>query len=378
MFTKIFVPTTSTYKHIFMHTHIEPISPHEAMPHRKVMREWLIPLSERTTLRAIVLLVVDYVLWAALMAGTVLFESWWAKLLSGLSAGFVIGRLFILGHDACHQSLTPHRNLNKWLGRIAFLPSLTAYSLWDIGHNVVHHGYTNLKGFDFVWAPHTPEEYAALPLKERIKDRVYRSGWAPGLYYMIEIWWNKMVFPNEKNMPTRRPIFIKDCLLTSSFAVLWLAAMVWAALATDQSVALMLLMGVVVPFFFWVSMIGFVVYVHHTHVDVSWHEERGAWSKAQPFVSTTVHLTFPLQIGALMHHIMEHTAHHLDMSIPLYKLQQAQSKLEELLPERIIVQPFSWRWYFQTARDCKLYDFKQNSWTNYQGHATSPRAMQAV
>ena len=361
-----------------MHTHIEPISPHEAMPHRKVMREWLIPLSERTTLRAIVLLVVDYVLWAALMAGTVIFESWWAKLLSGLAAGFVIGRLFILGHDACHQSLTPHRNLNKWLGRIAFLPSLTAYSLWDIGHNVVHHGYTNLKGFDFVWAPHTPEEYAALPLKERIKDRVYRSGWAPGLYYMIEIWWNKMVFPNEKNMPTRRPIFIKDCLLTSSFAVLWLAGMVWAALATDQSVALMLLMGVVVPFFFWVSMIGFVVYVHHTHVDVSWHEERGAWSKAQPFVSTTVHLTFPLQIGALMHHIMEHTAHHLDMSIPLYKLQQAQSKLEELLPERIIVQPFSWRWYFQTARDCKLYDFKQNSWTNYQGHATSPRAMQAV
>jgi omega-6 fatty acid desaturase (delta-12 desaturase) len=112
-----------------MHTHIEPISPHEAMPHRKVMREWLIPLSERTTLRAIVLLVVDYVLWAALMAGTVLFESWWAKLLSGLAAGFVIGRLFILGHDACHQSLTPHRNLNKWLGRIAFLPSLTAYSL---------------------------------------------------------------------------------------------------------------------------------------------------------------------------------------------------------------------------------------------------------
>jgi fatty acid desaturase len=123
------------------------------MPHRKVMREWLIPLSERTTLRAIVLLVVDYVLWAALMAGTVLFEAWWAKLLSGVAAGFVIGRLFILGHDACHQSLTPHRNLNKWLGRIAFLPSLTAYSLWDIGHNVVHHGYTNLKGFDFVWAP---------------------------------------------------------------------------------------------------------------------------------------------------------------------------------------------------------------------------------
>ncbi|MEN9617848.1 MAG: hypothetical protein RL406_85, partial [Pseudomonadota bacterium] len=192
-----------------MTTNIQPILPGEPMPHRKVMREWLIPLAERTTALAIVMLVVDLVLWAALMAGTVLFESWWAKLLSGFAAGFVIGRLFIIGHDACHQSLTPHRTLNKWLGRIAFLPSLTAYSLWDIGHNVVHHGYTNLKNFDFVWAPYTPEEFAALSKWEQLKDRVYRSGWAPGLYYMIEIWWNKMVFPNEKNMPTRRPIFTK-------------------------------------------------------------------------------------------------------------------------------------------------------------------------
>ena len=39
-----------------------------------------------------------------------------------------------------------------------------------------------------------------------------------------------------------------------------------------------------------------------------------------------MHLTFPLQIGALVHHIMEHTAHHVDMSIPLYKLKEAQAK----------------------------------------------------
>ena len=355
-----------------------PLLPGEPMPHRKIMREWLIPLAERTTARAIALLIVDYILWAALLAGTVVFDAWWAKLLCGLGAGFVIGRLFIIGHDACHQSLTPHRELNKWLGRIAFLPSVTPYSLWDIGHNVVHHGYTNLKGFDFVWAPYTAEEFAALSPMQRLLDRIYRSGWAPGLYYLVEIWWKKMFFPNATNMPTRRPIFIQDNLLVSVFGVLWIAAMVAGALAADQSVALVLLMGVVVPFFFWVSMIGFVVYVHHTHVKVSWHDDRTAWSKAQPFVSTTVHLTFPLRIGALMHHIMEHTAHHLDMSIPLYKLKQAQAKLEELLPNRIIIQPFSWRWYFQTARACKLYDFQRRCWTDYAGRATSQAAPTAA
>jgi len=186
-----------------------------------------------------------------------------------------------------------------------------------------------------------------------------------------------MFFPNARHMPTRRNIFVQDNLLVSAFGLVWIGVMTAAALAFDQSVALVLLMGVVVPFLFWCAMIGFVVYVHHTHVDVSWHEERTGWSKAAPFVSTTVHLTFPFNIGALMHHIMEHTAHHLDMSIPLYKLKQAQSKLEELLPERIIVQPFSWKWYFQTARDCKLYDFKTDSWTTYDGKVTSPRAMAA-
>jgi omega-6 fatty acid desaturase (delta-12 desaturase) len=79
-----------------------------------------------------------------------------------------------------------------------------------------------------------------------------------------------------------------------------------------------------------------------------------------------------------MHHIMEHTAHHVDMSIPLYKLKQAQAKLENLLPGRIIVQRFSWRWYFQTARACKLYDFTRQCWTDYKGHATSLPKPQAA
>ncbi len=134
---------------------LAPIPVGEPLPHRKIMRRWLIPLAERTTAYAIVLLVFDYLVLFSLLGGTVLAHSWPIKLLFGMIAGFWIGRLFIIGHDACHQSLTPHRRLNKVLGRIAFLPSITPYSLWDIGHNVVHHGYTNLKGFDFVWAPLT-------------------------------------------------------------------------------------------------------------------------------------------------------------------------------------------------------------------------------
>jgi omega-6 fatty acid desaturase (delta-12 desaturase) len=341
------------------------------MPHRKQLREWLLPFSARGTAYPLLLLAFDFLLLLLALAATVLVEAPWLKLLGGVAAGLVIGRLFIIGHDACHQSLTPSRRLNQWLGRIAFLPSLTPYSLWEVGHNVVHHGYTNLKGFDFVWAPHTAQEFAALTPLQRGLDRVYRSGWAPGLYYLVEIWWKRMFFPNRTAMPTRRRIFLQDSLLAATWGVAWIGAMAAAAIATAQPVLPVLLAGVVLPFLVWCALIGFVVYVHHTHVEVSWHAERTAWSRAQPFVSTTVHLTFPLALGSALQHIMEHTAHHVDMGIPLYHLKQAQAKLEQMLPGRIVIQRFSWRWYFDTARRCKLYDFARGCWTDYAGRPTS-------
>ena len=165
--------------------------------------------------------------------------------------------------------------------------------------------------------------------------------------------------------------------LKSGLTLRWLEE-VWAVYGGTVGWSLLLALAFVLPLLFWFAMIGFVVYVHHTHVKVSWHDDRAAWQRAQPFVSTTVHLTFPLKIGSLMHHIMEHTAHHVDMSIPLYKLKAAQARIEELLPGRIVIQRFSWRWYFDTARRCKLYDFTQRCWTDFKGRATSePQPMPA-
>ena len=214
-----------------------PVPVTQPLPHRKVMRRWLIPLSRRTTAYAILLLIFDYTLLLGALAGTVLITGWLGKIACGVAAGFMIGRLFIIGHDACHQSLTPHRRLNRVLGRIAFLPSITPYSLWDVGHNVVHHGYTNLKGFDFVWAPLTRDEFNALPLWRQALDRIYRSGWAPGLYYMIEIWWLRMFFPSQAYMGTRRSIFLWDCLLVSASGLVWIASLIAASPSTAPATA---------------------------------------------------------------------------------------------------------------------------------------------
>ena len=341
-----------------------------------MIRAWLEPLSTRSTRRALALVTTDILLFAACLAAIVLAPSAWLQMAASVATGLVIGRLFILGHDACHQSLTRHRELNRWLGRLVFLPSLTPYSLWEVGHNVIHHGYTNLRGFDFVWQPRSLEEYRALPRWNRALERVYRSGWAPWLYYIVEIWWARLLFPNRQRMPTRRRVFTYDGLLVCAFAGLWVAGLAWAAQATGQSAIRLVGIGFVLPFVLWNGLIGFVVYVHHTHPGVAWYEDKRAWAAAQPFVSTTVHLTFKSMLGTVLHHIMEHTAHHVDMGVPLYRLKDAQALLERKLAGHIVVQPFSWRWYANTVRRCKLYDFDLGCWTDFSGRRSDAIAGQ--
>ena len=181
----------------------------------------------------------------------------------------------------------------------------------------------------------------------------------------------RMFFPSKIFMGTRRPEFVWDGIFVAATAAVWIGGLIITSRITDQSAWTLVAFGFVVPFFIWNALIGFVVYVHHTHPDVQWHDDKVAWSRTAPFVSTTVHQIFPFGIGSLFHHIMEHTAHHVDMSIPLYKLKSAQQVLEDALPERIIAQRFSWRWYVNTARTCKLYDFNRRCWTDFEGRQTS-------
>jgi omega-6 fatty acid desaturase (delta-12 desaturase) len=317
-----------------------PVAPGAPMPHRKIIRSWVIPISQRSTAIALALSVLDFCLFGASLAAVIWVPWLLAKIALGVVNGFIIGRLFILGHDACHQAFTPSRKLNTWLGRLLFMPSLTPYSLWAVGHNVVHHGYTNLKGFDFVWQPRSLEEFRALPRWRQRLERIYRSGFGPGLYYMIDMWWKRMYFLEEADAhPSRRihvgwrtgdhrgrPVGRRPGLGRASHRAIVLDP---AGDRLCDSPAVLeghdRLRGV----------------CHHTHTSVAWYEDKVTWAAAQPFVSTTVHLTFGRYWGSLVHHIMEHTAHHVDMSVPLYRLKQAQKKLETMLPGRIVIQRFS-------------------------------------
>jgi len=285
----------------------------------------------------------------------------WLQILGSLITWVAIVRLFVIGHDACHQALTSNRQLNHWLGRIAFLVSLTPYSLWRVGHNIVHHGFNNLRGRDFVWEPKTAAEYAALSPQRQRQERLYRSAAGPAAYYFIEIWWRRLFFPNHDEMPAARTEFKLDSWLVAAVAAIWIGALYRYTYLHGTAFWSTLLLALVIPFVLWNWTIGLIVYLHHTHPDIHWYNSKRQWQQESAQLAATLHLVMPRPVGTLMHHIMEHPAHHLDASIPLYRLKPATQRLRDL-GAGFTCTPFTLSHYLRCVRVCKLYDYQQHKW----------------
>src|SRR5579862_6989166 len=67
----------------------------------------------------------------------------WLRLSASVLAGLAIPSLFVIGHDAAHGAFTPRRRVNGLIGRIALLPALHNFSLWQVQHNKLHHRLPN-------------------------------------------------------------------------------------------------------------------------------------------------------------------------------------------------------------------------------------------
>jgi omega-6 fatty acid desaturase (delta-12 desaturase) len=342
---------------------------------RAALRRSIRPFRASANLRAAVICAVDVLLFFGAAVAVVAASTVLVKLLAATIAGLAIARLFVDGHDACHQALFSNRTANRVVGKLVFLPSLTPFSLWEAGHNVSHHVYTNLKTHDFVWTPFSREEFQALPVWRQRLERFYRSGFGFWAYYGIEIWWRKMIFPNEREVPLRRPAFFSDSLLVCGFTIVWLASLAAAAYVTDQSVVLLLVCGFVVPMLVWQLLMGAVIYFQHTHPSIAWFDNTEEWETTREGLSGTMLVSFPKRLGWIVNNIMEHPAHHLDVRIPLYRLEAAQEILNAQ-PTGARSQPFGWKLISESVRCCKLYDYSAHRWTDFDGNYTSDRAFQ--
>jgi omega-6 fatty acid desaturase (delta-12 desaturase) len=295
------------------------------------------------------------------------------NLVAAIIAGLLIGTLFTVGHDACHQSFTPHRLLNDWIGRIAFIPSAHARSLWILGHNRIHHGYTNLRGRDYVWEPMSPGDYRRASPLRRASYRLYRSRAGPFPYYLVEMWWKKNFLPIA---PEARSGWQRHLFDSSFVVVAWLcfgAGIGWLGteLAPGRPLWETLLLGWILPFLVFNWTIGWIIYLHHTHPEIPWWDDAGEWRASRPQITATLHVRLPQPLHAISNSIMDHNAHHVAPNIPLYRLSQAQASLRQRLAvvRYYHLTPLV---YLRIVDACKLYDAATRCWTDFAGRPTGP------
>ena len=334
-------------------------------------RAALAPYLSRSTPVALALFLSTIAVYLAAIAGAVAFDAWPARLACAVIAGSAISSLFVIGHDAAHGAYAESRLMNGIIGRIAFLPALHNYSLWQVQHNRLHHRLVNIKGVNS-WSPLSKAEYDGLPPFGRWLQRLYRGplGFAP--YYLIERWWRDKFFPRRHVEAARHAIFWADFALLGAYLAGFVALLALIGSALVQTgAAVALAWGFVAPFLVWNMLMGATTYMQHTHRRAPWFAAPAEWRRLAGQEEVAVHLVVPRWYGAISHHIMDHPAHHVHPKIPLYRVAAAQRRLNELLGERAVVQRFTLGYLFATLRCCKLYDYREHRWLDFAGRATS-------
>src|SRR5262249_50490724 len=141
----------------------------------------------------------------------------------------------------------------------------------------------------------------------------------------------------------------------------------WSAFSSP---AALIVIAQVIPFALWNWYVGFAVFLQHNHPEVAWFLDKDEWDFFAGQVEGTTHITLPWYLEWASAFVMQHTAHHVDPRIPLYRLTESQSHLEKAYPEDIVVERWTVGTFLANLKTCKLYDYKSHSWLNFNGQPT--------
>jgi omega-6 fatty acid desaturase (delta-12 desaturase) len=320
---------------------------------------------ERPPGRAAATLAQAAILHIAPLVGLALTDAWWLVAPLWVLAGLGVAGLFVLGHDASHGALVASARANRVLARLCMIPSAHVEAAWDLGHNRIHHGYTTRQGFDFVWHPLGADDYGQLSALGRLGHRLEWSWAGAGLYFLRNVWWQKMMrFRPEGRR--RRPIRADKARLLGAVAMALTAVAVlgWSSAGPAAAVWLPVKL-LVVPFLVFVQIIGWTVYVHHVGPDIRWWA-RQDWNQFKGQMESTTILRFPAIVNRLwFHNIFVHVPHHVDPRIPFHQLPAAATAIASAFPDTVKTDRFSVRGYLRATRCCKLYDFAAGRWSPY-------------
>jgi Fatty acid desaturase len=186
----------------------------------------------------------------------------------------------------------------------------------------------------------------------------------------------KQFFPYQRITGEFKISYWLDFLLVVTYLGAFLILLAYAGSnLAHTSPAELIFLGFIIPMFYSSFMIGISVYLQHTHESIPWFRSRVESKKLGKQEKVTMHVRFPHWYNLLSHNVMEHTAHHIDPRIPLYNLPKAQKVLTKLLGEKMVTVSFSLQGFLQTMAGCKLYDYENHRWLDFDGNPTSKKTL---
>jgi len=139
----------------------------------------------RLVFKSLVMLALYTVPYILMIAGVI--TSFWSVLLCWVLIGAgKAGVGMSVMHDANHSSFSPNQKVNIWLGKTLYL--LGGFPAnWRYQHNTMHHGYTNIEGYD---EDIDPGPYLRIsPHKPLYRIHRYQHIYAWFLYSLMTLSW---------------------------------------------------------------------------------------------------------------------------------------------------------------------------------------------
>lgn len=332
------------------------------------------PFARPDNAKEMALYLVDAVLYLAAIV-TVLFAPALAiKVVAAIVAGVKLTSFVTLGHDAAHRTLVKNKTLNHVLARACLTPIMHNLTMWKWDHHETHHPHTNGVHFDS-YTPYSKEEFDALPWRKQQFERVIR---APnvvgfGIHYLCQRMLRVRIFPT-KALPVRhRRAAWRDFAILVAYQCAFVTLLLSAPRFAPVTALTAVLLGMIVPMCVFGTLTGASLYVMHTHRNVPWFKGELDRKGDAAVEYCATHLSLPTPISHLVHHVFSHSVHHAHPGVPCYNVPQAQQRLLEMLGERAVSETMSLRRTIATMRACKLYDFQQHQWLDFDGRPTTAR-----
>jgi fatty acid desaturase len=254
--------------------------------------------------------------WLGVAAAVVLCQLWFHPVLYVLAVMFIGARqhaLAVIGHDATHHRLLPHRTTNDWVGNVLCLwPVFISVEGFRKFH-VAHHQHTNLEGDGNreLWYTHQDGELVA--------DWQYpksRLGLAAVLLkramVITGLWWMTRGLLSSIVVRERPAVIVLRYTYFASLAAVMTLTSSWS----------LFLWYWLVPYCTWHTAIQYARLIcEHSAV----HSPSPAYQVTRTTIPTRLEAVF-----ILPRHIGYHIEHHWYPSVPFYRLPDLHQRLLQL------------------------------------------------